>query len=107
MEKELKDFEAFLNDRLKNGRLYNVGSETHSKVKINKGRKFYKVIAGTSVYCFIAREDNMSKSLGYVRAGSLMKPANFNTPAKHARGNIFKQETWNLACGEYGMAYMR
>jgi hypothetical protein len=35
-----------------------------------------------------------------------MKPANWNTPAKHARGNVFDHTTFTCA-GKYGMQYLR
>lgn len=41
------------------------------------------------IFAFIARQDNETKALGQVKAGDVLKPANYKAPAKHARGNIF------------------
>jgi hypothetical protein len=64
------------------------------------GRKYTKVCCertGTpcSAYAFI---DNTT--------GDLFKPAGFNAPAKHARGNI-NDESGLGACGQFGVAYRR
>lgn len=45
----------------------------------------------TSIFCFIAAEDNTTKVLGVVKKGDVMKPATFRRPAKHARGNIYDE----------------
>ena len=64
------------------------------------GRKYTKVCVEregrpTSAYAFI---DNTT--------GDLFKPAGFNAPAKHARGNI-NDASGLKACGPYGVAYLR
>jgi hypothetical protein len=64
------------------------------------GRKYTKVCVErdgrpTSAYAFI---DNTT--------GDLYKPAGFNGPAKHARGNI-NNDSGLDACGPYGVAYLR
>jgi hypothetical protein len=50
--------------------------------------------------------DSDTKTLGTVKLGDIMKPANWNAPAKHARGNVFLSYTWGSA-GKYGMEYLR
>ena len=42
------------------------------------GRRYIKVIQGTSVWAFIDKTN-----------GDILKPASWRAPAKHARGNIF------------------
>lgn len=54
-----------------------------------------KTIAGTSqrsVYCFVDRTN-----------GDVLKAASWKAPAKHARGNIFRE----AHITPYGAAYMR
>lgn len=72
----------------------------------NMGEKYCKVVKGTGVYCFISLTDSETKTLGTVKLGDIMKPANWNTPAKHARGNVFDHTTFTCA-GKYGMQYLR
>ena len=60
-----------------------------------------------SVYGFISREDGeTNKTLGKVKAGDIHKAASFKAPAKHARGSIFDESTWNCA-DAYGIVYLR
>lgn len=59
-----------------------------------------------SIYAFIARCDGHTKTLGYISAGDIHKPASYQAPAKHARGNIF-QENFNNCIGPIGIAYLR
>lgn len=57
----------------------------HSDVKmVGEGR-------ATSVFCFVAAEDSLTKGLGDVKQGDVMRPATYKKPAKHARGNIFDE----------------
>ena len=72
----------------------------------NMGEKYCKVIKANGVYCFISLADSETKTLGTVKLGDIMKPANWNTPAKHARGNVFDPSTFACA-GKYGMQYLR
>ena len=61
---------------------YTVSSGGGKYVRINhKSRKF----GGESAWGFIALVDNPSKGF---QKGDLLKAAGYNTPAKHARGNI-------------------
>jgi hypothetical protein len=73
---------------------------------VNMGEKYCKVVKSNSVYCFIALGDSETKTLVTVKLGDIMKPANLNTPAKHARGNVFDHTTFTCA-GKYGMQYLR
>ena len=74
---------------------------------ITFGQKYAKITStpklgsGKSAWGFIALEDNPSK--GFIK-GDLLKPAGYNTPAKHARGNIYDG---NTKYSQYGVAYLR
>ena len=68
----------------------------------NKGRRYMKVTVttvpgdGKSVHCFVDRTN-----------GDVLKPAGWNAPAKHARGNIFDDNNGLGAMGPHGPAYLR
>jgi hypothetical protein len=47
-------------------------------LEIRKGRKYIKLVSSGSVHSFIDKN------------GNVLKAANWNTPAKRARGNIFE-----------------
>lgn len=66
------------------------------KYSFKKGKKFVKIIRDTSVYAFI-QIDN----------GDVLRPASWNAPAKHARGNIYADDHGLGCCGPYGVAYLR
>lgn len=72
-----------------------------------EGNKFYKVFrrevytggakAGNSIVCFVNKE-----------TGEIFKPASFNAPAKHARGNINSASGGMEAIDEHGFVkYLR
>jgi hypothetical protein len=74
-----------------------------------KGKTYYKIIDndyGTTVYAFIAINDVENKSIVCTK-GSILKPAGWNSPAKHARGNLFDTKTWEVCFEEYGLVYLR
>ncbi len=58
------------------------------KITLNSGRKFIKVIRGTSVWGFIAKKDGTHKGLP-MKSGDVFKPAGWASAAKYTRGNIF------------------
>ena len=66
------------------------------------GRKYAKVMVttqpggATSVHCFVDRTN-----------GDVLKPAGWNAPAKHARGNIFDDNNGLGSMGPYGPAYLK
>ena len=61
-------------------------------LKVKPGRKFDKVINGSSVWGFIAKTDGVLKGIPYF-VGDVFKAASYRAPAKHVRGSIFSSET--------------
>ena len=61
-------------------------------ISFKYGRKFIKVLEGTRVWGFVAIDDGIHKNHIYNR-GDTFKAASWNSPAKHARGNIFYENT--------------
>jgi len=58
--------------------------EFAAKVRVTEGKKYIKVIQGTSVWGFVVKEDG-----GKFRKGDILKAAGWNAPAMNqARGNI-------------------
>lgn len=60
----------------------------YSGVAIQHGNRYSKIIKldsngeDSSIWCFIDHD------------GSILKPASYRAPAKHARGNIYDSATW-------------
>jgi len=57
----------------------------------------------------ILRQEKIGRSVWAfveIATGNILKPATFNAPAKHARGNIFQPESW-VTVTAYGPAYLR
>ena len=61
------------------------------ELSLKPGRKFIKVIEGSSVWGFIAKVDGTHKGLPMIK-GDILKAAGWNAPAKHSRGSIFDSE---------------
>ena len=61
-------------------------------VSVKPGRKFDKVMHGSSVWGFIAKTDGVLKDIPYF-VGDVFKAASWRAPAKHVRGTIFSSET--------------
>jgi hypothetical protein len=95
MKDKIDEFLRKLNEKFPKGD--KSWSEGYMAVPARKYTKICTERTGTpvSAYAFI---DNAT--------GDLFKPAGFNGPAKHARGNIF-DETALKACGPYGVACLR
>ena len=69
------------------------GIERFNKgINIKTGRKYTKVICGSSVWGFIANSDGMLKGIPYFK-GDVFKAATWKAPAKHVRGSIFDTNT--------------
>lgn len=66
-------------------------------------RNYIKIIRDRSVWGFVALKDINTKHKSF-RKGDLLKAAGYNSPAKHARGNIFEgTERYSL----YGPVYLK
>jgi hypothetical protein len=71
-------------------------------LEVRNGTKYTKVIrkdtvgSSASVYAFIDKTN-----------GDVLKPAGFNAPAKHARGNIFDEANGLAHMSWHGPAYLR
>jgi|TARA_R110001632_G_scaffold7707_1_gene30726 hypothetical protein len=61
-------------------------------VKTTEGKKWIKVIQGSSVWGFIAKENGTHKGIPH-KKGDTFKAAGWAAPAKWARGNIFDTNT--------------
>ena len=57
-------------------------------LRVKSGRKFDKVIHGTSVWGFVAKKNGEHKGIPYFK-GDVFKAAGWRAPAKHVRGSIF------------------
>ena len=66
--------------------------EFNNRLRVKSGRKFDKVIAGSSVWGFVAKTDGVLKGIPYF-VGDVFKAATWRAPAKHVRGTIFSSET--------------
>ena len=72
----------------------------YTDLEVKEGSKYIKLISETSVWGFISKVNNPTK--GY-RYGDLLKPASWNTPAKHARGNVLDgTDSWTF----FGPSYL-
>ena len=60
----------------------------NESLNIKVGRKYTKVLQGSSVWGFIANQDGAHKGIPN-RKGDVFKAAGWRAPAKWARGNIF------------------
>jgi len=73
----------------------NYSYKEYEPLKVEKGRKYIKLIDDSSVWGFVSMVDGVNKGSS-IKKGDLLKPANWNTPAKHSRGNIFEgTDSWN------------
>tara|TARA_B110000305_G_C19142136_1_gene494030 strand:- start:384 stop:683 length:300 start_codon:yes stop_codon:yes gene_type:complete len=69
-------------------------------LSVSYGRKYAKIMSGTSVWAFIALTDDLFKN---EVIGDMLKPASWRTPAKHSRGNILNG---TASYGVYGPSYL-
>ena len=80
-----------------------VPDHARKRLILKAGRKYIKII------CVVG---STTKTDGYVWAfidketGLVYKPASWAAPAKHARADIFKSESW-ATVDAYGPAYLR
>jgi hypothetical protein len=61
--------------------------EFNNSIRIEDGRKYIKIISGTSVWGFLVKGTNDKQ----FKQGDILKPASWATPARNkARGNIIE-----------------
>jgi len=73
------------------------------KVSYTVGKKFIKIIVDNSVWGFISLYSG-EYDKAPVKSGDLLKPAGFNRPARHSRGNIIDGTASYCA---YGPNYLK
>ena len=78
-------------DRMKETKLRMI-DEFNQGVRVKFGRKYTKVIQGSSVWGFIANDDGVLKGVPY-KKGDVFKPAGWASPAKWQRGSILDSGT--------------
>ena len=73
-----------------------------TKFIIQEGKRYFKVVrqyvngSSRSVYAFIDKQ-----------TGNIFKPASWEAPAKHARGNVHNIDNGMDCCNKYSVAYLR
>ena len=65
--------------------------ECNENVRFTRGRKYTKILNGSSVWGFIANGNGVLKGIPYEQ-GDVFMAATWRAPAKHVRGNIFSNE---------------
>ena len=63
-------------------------------IRCEDGKKYTKVIQGTSVWGFIAKADGVVKGVP-CKKGDVFKAASWRGPARYTRGNIFDESGQN------------
>ena len=95
MENIKKDYFKWTNPSRLEGNMRDIKMESidrfNDSVKFTKGRKYTKIMQGSSVWGFIANGGGMLKGIPYEQ-GDVFKAATWRGPAKHVRGNIFATE---------------
>ena len=80
----------------------NFTHKEYTPLRIDKGRKYIRLWDNTSAWGFVSMVDGINKG-SVVKKGDLLKPANWKSPAKHSRGNIFDgTDKWEY----YGPKYL-
>ena len=69
--------------------------ENPEVIKVNKGRRFDKVVRGTSVYCFV------EKSTGFIFKAATWRAPQLKTK-NPVRGSIFETSTYETKAGPHG-----
>lgn len=73
----------------------------YTPLKVQEGTKYIKLVDENTVWGFISKTNNPLKGYKY---GDLLMPANWSTPAKHARGNVLEgTDSW----GYHGPTYLK
>lgn len=80
----------------------NFSYKPYEPLRTEKGKKYIKLIDGTTVWGFVSMLDGFNKGVT-IKKGDLLKPASHSSPAKHSRGNIFDgTDRWEY----YGPNYL-
>lgn len=66
----------------------NYSYKEYTPLEVRRGQKYMKLIDEGSVWALVSMVEGVNKG-SLVCKGDLLKPAGWNTPAKHSRGNIF------------------
>lgn len=83
--------------------------------EVTHGRNYDKIIKvrhrhpygdSHSVHSFVIRQPTNTKTLGQTRVGAIHMAASWSTPAKHARGTIFTDDSTGYGCDIYGANYL-
>jgi len=85
----VNDFKRFFNGRYESNDPYVVNriAEFENEIRFEEGRKFIKVISGSSVHSFIVKN-----AFDRFNEGDILKAASWAAPAKNfARGNIINR----------------
>jgi hypothetical protein len=94
-DEALMNFFKLLRERDEKHTLENFSNLSPAPWDISFGRKYVKIIHDKSVYAFIE-----------MGSGDIYKPASWNAPAKHVRGNIFGNDPL-AGTGVYGVDYLK
>lgn len=73
-----------------------------NKFMFEKGKRYWRVVARRDV-----ASDKSVHSFLDTTNGDVLKAAGWKSPAKHARGNIYKPDFGMGGVGDYGAKYMR
>jgi hypothetical protein len=83
------------------------------KIEANQGKKYIKLVSytdygkgyqnGGSAWGFVSLTDGTLKG-SHIKYGDLLKAANWSSPARHSRGNIFDG---TARYSQYGPEYLK
>jgi len=110
LEIAINDFVANLQSKMNEYYDKHLSSLNKPKIDIEYKEKWCKIVksdcSSSSVYAWIALQNFETKELGPVVAGDIHKPASWKKPAKHARGTVLNEATWQCA-GPYAIEYLK
>jgi len=78
-------------------------SQEYKPLTYTKGKKFVKILRDRGCWGFVSMVDGVHKS-SPIKIGDLLMAAGYNSPAKHARGNIFDG---SAMYSMYGPVYLK
>lgn len=95
-EARVEGYVAGFQEKINQNYALNYPNLTPDVLVVKKGRRYYKVVDGRSVRAFLDKTN-----------GDILKPANYNAPAMHARGNLFDADFGLSRTTAYGPEYLR